>query len=98
MGKSTSAPIRSPRSAQQLKTSTGRKRAPGGGLKADDGVTNPERKLVRVDPDSLAVLTQVGNGNLSLGIREAARRLVEHGDLAAFSVVRHRSRKDGESA
>lgn len=73
-------------------TKPARKRAPGGGGKADDGVCDPERKLVLVDPATVAVLTAVGGGNLSLGIREAARRLVELGDTVPFSAVRHSTR------
>lgn len=43
-------------------------RAPGAGVKADDGVTTA-RKQVRLDADSEAVLLKIGGGNLSLGIR-----------------------------
>lgn len=60
-------------------------RAPGAGVKADDGATQLARKQVRIDPETDALLSKVGAGNLSLGIREAARRLVEHGDIKPFS-------------
>lgn len=70
-----------------------RKRAPGAGVKADDGVTATERKQVRLDAETEAVLARVGGGNLSLGIREAARRLVETGDTKEFSTKRHALRQ-----
>lgn len=73
---------------QQKKT-----RAPGAGVKPDDGATSLDRKQVRLDPESEAILSTVGGGNLSLGIREAARRLVEHGDLKPFSAKRHADRQ-----
>lgn len=69
-----------------------RKRAPGAGVKADDGVTGLERKQVRLDADTEALLFQVGGNNLSLGIREAARRLIEHADTEPFNKKRHESR------
>lgn len=76
-------------------TDTGQKRtrAPGAGVKADDGVTATERKQVRLDAESEAVLAKVGGGNLSLGIREAARRLVENKDTKEFSAKRHALRQ-----
>ena len=52
-----------------------RRRAPGAGLKAEDGAQAMRRKQVLIDASAESVLLQVGNGNLSLGIREAARRL-----------------------
>ena len=69
-----------------------RKRAPGGGAKADDGVYDTKRKLVLLDPATVAVLSALGRGNLSLGIREAARRLVELGETAPFSDSKHLKR------
>lgn len=69
-----------------------KKRAPGAGVRPDDNVTSLERKQVRLDPDTEALLATVGGGNLSLGIREAARRLKEHTDLAPFDPQRHRAR------
>lgn len=68
-------------------------RAPGAGIKAKDGAKDVERRQVMVDPDSLAVLEKIGGGNLSLGVREAARRLVETGDTRAFSKKRHDGRQ-----
>jgi hypothetical protein len=74
--------------AEQKKT-----RAPGAGVKADDGVTKTERKQVRLDAESAALLVKVGGGNLSLGIREAVRRLVENKDTQKFSAKRHALRQ-----
>ena len=67
-------------------------RAPGAGVKADDGVVT-ERKQVRLDAESEATLLKVGGGNLSLGIREAARRLVERKDTKEFSPKQHAARR-----
>jgi hypothetical protein len=67
-------------------------RAPGAGVKAEDGVTT-ERKQVRLDAESEAVLLKVGGGNLSLGIREAARRLSERKDTKEFSLKQHSARQ-----
>lgn len=69
-----------------------RQRAPGAGVKADDGVTDLERKQVRLDPSSIKVLTSIGNGNLSLGVREAARRLSERDAIEPFDPVLHQQR------
>ena len=70
-----------------------RRRAPGAGVKPDDGVSPLDRKQIRIDPESEAILSKVGDGNLSLGIREAARRLVEHKDAKPFSAARHAKRQ-----
>jgi hypothetical protein len=67
-------------------------RAPGAGVKADDGASPLERKQVRIDPETERILSLVGDGNLSLGIREAARRLVEAKDAGKFSLARHKKR------
>lgn len=67
-------------------------RAPGAGVKPDDGASPLARKQVRLDPETEAILSRLGGGNLSLGIREAARRLVEHSDIEAFSVKKHANR------
>lgn len=67
-------------------------RAPGAGVKAEDGCAQLERKQIRIDPQSEAILAKIGKGNLSLGIREAARRLIEAGDAKPFSVTRHEKR------
>jgi hypothetical protein len=69
-----------------------KKRAPGAGVKADDGAVT-ERKQVRLDALSETVLLEVGGGNLSLGIREAARRLLENKDTKEFSAKRHALRQ-----
>jgi len=69
-----------------------KRRAPGAGVKADDGVSPVQRKQVSLDSETEKVLTAVGAGNLSLGIREAARRLREAGDTRPFSAARHSKR------
>lgn len=68
-------------------------RASGAGVKPEDMASPLERKQIRIDPASDLLLSRVGGGNLSLGIREAARRLAEHDDLERFSVTRHSGRK-----
>lgn len=68
-------------------------RAPGAGVKADDGCTGLTRKQVLIDVDTDAILSRIGKGNLSLGMREAARRLVEAGDTRPFSAARHEKRR-----
>ena len=72
-----------------------RKRAPGAGVKSADGVTDVERRNVMIDPPGAAILEKIGGGNLSLGVREAARRLKESGDTAKFSEKRHANRQKG---
>lgn len=69
-----------------------KKRASGAGVKPDDGVSPLARKQIRLDPDSEAILWKIGGGNLSLGIREAARRLDEHDDIEPFTLKRHEKR------
>ncbi len=61
-----------------------RKRASGAGVKPEDGASPLSRKQIRLDPESEAILSKIGGGNLSLGIREAARRLDGHGDTSPF--------------
>jgi len=68
-------------------------RAPGAGVKADDDCTGLARKQVLIDVDTDAILSKIGKGNLSLGMREAARRLVEAGDTRPFSAARHEKRR-----
>jgi hypothetical protein len=46
------------------------------------------RKQVLVDEDARSVLTQIGGGELSLGIREAARRLALSGQTQPFVLER----------
>ncbi|MYM92663.1 hypothetical protein [Duganella vulcania] len=70
----------------------GRIRAPGAGVKADDGAKPLMRKQINIDAETFALLTAVGGDQLSLGVREAARRLAEHADLAPFDPKRHRAR------
>lgn len=70
-----------------------RRRAPGAGVKAADGAAQVERRNVMIDPVSVRVLEKIGGGNLSLGVREAARRLCESGDTAKFTKKRHEARK-----
>lgn len=69
-----------------------RHRASGAGVKASDGAQPLDRKQVRIDSESEAILSKIGDGNLSLGIREAARRLSESGDIGPFDDVRHEKR------
>lgn len=59
-------------------------RAPGGGLKAVDGAMDLARKQVRMDAHTESILSAIGGGNLSLGIREAARRLVASNNTECF--------------
>ena len=61
-------------------------------MKADDGALT-ERKQLRLDADTEALFSKLGDGNVSLGAREAARRLVEHKDTAKFSAKRHELRQ-----
>lgn len=70
-----------------------RKRAPGAGVKAADGVTDVERRNVMIDQLGLEIFEMIGGGNLSLGVREAARRLQENGDTSEFSKTRHEERQ-----
>jgi len=48
---------------------------------------------VRLDVATKAVLAAIGNGNVLLGIREAARRLIEHNDIGKFDPIRHEKRR-----
>lgn len=70
-----------------------RQRAPGGGMKAPDGPITLDRKQAMVDERTEKLLTKIGKGNFSLGVREAARRLKESGDIAPFDEERHALRK-----
>jgi hypothetical protein len=45
----------------------------GGGRKTTDGVTGLKRRNVSLDDASVAVLRELGDGDLSLGIRRAAK-------------------------
>ncbi len=45
----------------------------GGGRHTEDGVNAPIRKQIMLNQSSLDTLTEYGEGNLSLGIRAAAR-------------------------
>jgi hypothetical protein len=69
-----------------------RTRTLGAGPKADDGVKRLTRKQVKLDEETIRILTRVGGGNLSLGVREASRRIVEAKDTRKFSEVRHHNR------
>lgn len=62
------------------------------GVQVEGGLQEMERKDVRLDPVTVTTLTTVGGGNLSLGVREAARRLVENEDAEPFSEERHAER------
>jgi hypothetical protein len=70
-----------------------KKRASGAGVKADDGVLDTERSQVRLDPESKTLAAKIGKGNVSLGLREALRRVEEAGDTRPFSVARHAKRR-----
>lgn len=61
------------------------KRISGAGVKASDGCSPLERKQVLIDARSIEILSTIGNGQLSLGIREAARRLNASGDIGQFN-------------
>ena len=69
-----------------------KRRAPGGGMKAVDGVQGAKRHNVMLDEASLSIMLKIGDGNLSVGVREAARRLKESGDTGAFSQKRREQR------
>ncbi len=62
------------------------------GVKADDGVSGARRQ-VRMDDESEAIYSKIGNGNVSLGLREGARRLAELGEDDPFDLARHLRRK-----
>lgn len=49
----------------------------GQGVKAADGATGLKRINVSLDPPSIDVLRTLGDGELSLGIRRAAKRIAE---------------------
>lgn len=59
------------------------------GAKALDGCTSPERRQIKIDPKSEATFMKIGNGNLSLGIREVARRVAEAGNTQPFDASQH---------
>jgi hypothetical protein len=69
-----------------------RTRASGAGVKPEDLCEKLERKQVRLDPETVLILSRIGKKNLSLGIREAARRVVENDDDKVFSLSRHEKR------
>ncbi|TAL65840.1 MAG: hypothetical protein EPN79_11875 [Burkholderiaceae bacterium] len=77
-----------------MKAGLARQRAPGAGVKPMDGVGQVARRNVMIDPAGLEILEKIGGGNLSLGVREAARRLQESGDTAKFTKKRHEARKN----
>lgn len=72
-----------------------KRRASGAGVKPLDGATELSRKQIMIDVGTEAILVAIGRGQLSLGIREAARRLVEHKDAQPFDFDRHKGRKKG---
>jgi hypothetical protein len=45
----------------------------GGGKVALDGAVNLQRKQVTLDPETIEILSQFGDGELSLGIRRSAQ-------------------------
>ena len=61
-----------------------KRRASGAGIKAKDGVKNLERKQIHIDAFTEELFTAIGDGNLSLGIREAARRLAASKNTGVF--------------
>ena len=59
----------------------------GAGRKPQDNhliVGELYRKQILCDQESLDILAKIGNGELSLGIREAARRLSAEGNDKGF--------------
>jgi hypothetical protein len=54
------------------------------GVKPADGSFNCNRKQVSIDENTEVILKSIGKGNLSLGIREASRRLVETNNIKPF--------------
>lgn len=71
-----------------------RSRASGAGVKAGDGVGSLARKQVLLDEHTETVALLIGNGNLSLGLREAVRRAAEHEDAGPFDPGRHLARSE----
>jgi len=67
-------------------------RASGAGVRPSDGCYPLNRKQVLLDEKSEAILLKIGRGNMSLGIREAARRLVDKKDTRPFSATLHEER------
>ena len=61
-----------------------KKKSQSPGVKAIDGAAVLERKQVRLDATTQEILVAVGGGNLSLGIREAARRLKSSNNAHAY--------------
>lgn len=59
-------------------------RASGAGVKPRDTNLPLTRHQVLLDSNSKIALLKIGDGNLSLGIREAARRLVQQGNTEPF--------------
>lgn len=57
-----------------------------------DYINELERRQVMLDENSETILKQIGGGQPSLGVREAARRLAEHGDIEKFTRERHEAR------
>ncbi len=82
--KAASAPHQAPKTRQ---------RAVGAGLKTMDNRTDVTRTNVMLDPLSVAVFEEIGGGNISLGAREAARRLYDKGDVEEFHEAHHRRRE-----
>lgn len=60
-----------PKRDQSLRGGAGR----GQGLKPADGAVGLRRRLISIDDASAEALTRLGDGNLSLGIRRAAKLL-----------------------
>jgi len=54
------------------------------GVKAPDGPLKLRRKQICINDDLEAILAAIGGGNLSLGIREAARRLNNSKNMKPF--------------
>ena len=53
----------------------------GAGLATDTGGASTERHTVTLDAATVAKMREIGAGNLSRGIREAARRLAPNAEL-----------------
>lgn len=69
------------------------------GVQAQDGPIDLERKNLTLDSRAIEVFKKIGGGEMSLGAREAARRLAEHGLTEPFSPHQHqqRNRENGST-
>lgn len=63
------------------------------GVQAQDGPIDLKRKNLMLDTKAIEIFKTIGSGEMSLGAREAARRLEELGLLEPFSPHQHQQRK-----